>query len=196
MACDDRPVCISALYLWILGGGKYSYFVLVIFYVATFFLCGIRNWLFAATQTCSNQWWFVILPTGHVTAGGLLVVLIFWLEKVQYWLQYSTKTRAVPIMNVSPGINIFIRWVFQLLPIVLMVLACEMSNPEWGVKYDMVNTLLKRIRRFSCVHCDFVMNIRWFLFLCRNFCLSFYCSCFSALCNICSFSGKAAFSLF
>ena len=63
-------------------------------------------------------------------------------------------------MNVSPGINIFIRWVFQLLPIVLMVLACEMSNPEWGVKYDMVNTLLKRIRRFSCVHCDFVMNIR------------------------------------
>ena len=25
------------------GGVKYSYFVLVIFYVATFFLCGIRN---------------------------------------------------------------------------------------------------------------------------------------------------------
>ena len=42
------------------------------------------------------------------------------------------------MMNVSPGINIFIRWVFQLLPIFLMVLACEMSNPEWGVKYDMV----------------------------------------------------------
>ena len=36
-ACDDRPVCISAFYLWILGGGKYSYCVLVIFYIATFF---------------------------------------------------------------------------------------------------------------------------------------------------------------
>ena len=22
MACDDRPVCISAFYLWILGGGE------------------------------------------------------------------------------------------------------------------------------------------------------------------------------
>ena len=63
-------------------------------------------------------------------------------------------------MNVSPGINIFMRWVFQLLPIFLVVLACEMSTPEWGVKYDMVNTLLKRTRRFSCAHCDFVMNIR------------------------------------
>ena len=38
MACDDRPVCISTFYLWILGEEKYSYFVLVIFYVATFFL--------------------------------------------------------------------------------------------------------------------------------------------------------------
>ena len=31
MACDDRPVCISAFYLRIRGGGKYSYYVLVIF---------------------------------------------------------------------------------------------------------------------------------------------------------------------
>ena len=23
MACDDRPVCISAFYLWILGGGVF-----------------------------------------------------------------------------------------------------------------------------------------------------------------------------
>ena len=32
MACDDRPVCISAFYLRIRGGGKYSYYVLVIFF--------------------------------------------------------------------------------------------------------------------------------------------------------------------
>ena len=31
MACDDRPVCISAFYLRIRGRGKYSYCVLVIF---------------------------------------------------------------------------------------------------------------------------------------------------------------------
>ena len=44
-------------------------------------------------------------------------------------------------MNVSPGVNIFMRWVFTscLFSIsVLMVLACEMSNPGGGVKYDMV----------------------------------------------------------
>ena len=63
-------------------------------------------------------------------------------------------------MWVSLGIKISIRWVFQLLPIFLMVLTCEMSNPEWGVKYDMVNTLLKRTKRFSSAHCDFVMNSR------------------------------------
>ena len=63
-------------------------------------------------------------------------------------------------MWVSLGIKISIRWVFQLLPIFLMVLTCEMSNLEWGAKYDMVNTLLKRTKRFSCAHCDFVMNIR------------------------------------
>ena len=28
-------------------------------------------------------------------------------------IKYSTKTRAVPIMNVSPGVNNFIRWVFN-----------------------------------------------------------------------------------
>ena len=31
MACDDRPVRISAFYLRIRGGRKYSYCVLVIF---------------------------------------------------------------------------------------------------------------------------------------------------------------------
>ena len=40
-------------------------------------------------------------------------------------------------------------------------------------------------KEIFCAHRDFVMNIRWFLFLCRNFCLSFYCSCCSALCDTC-----------
>ena len=35
------------------------------------FSCGIRTCLFV-TRTCSNQWWFGILPLGHVTAGGVL----------------------------------------------------------------------------------------------------------------------------
>ena len=77
-----------------------------------------------------------------------------WLFLYLDWEKYSTS------MWVSLGINIFIRWVFQLLPIFLMVLTCEMPDPGGGVKYDMVNTLLKRTRRFSCAHCDFVMNIR------------------------------------
>ena len=45
------------------------------------------------------------------------------------------ETRAVLMMNVSPGVDTFIRWVFNfclfwILP--LMVLACEMSNPGGG----------------------------------------------------------------
>ena len=32
MVCDNRLVCISAFYLRIRGGGKYSYYVLVIFF--------------------------------------------------------------------------------------------------------------------------------------------------------------------
>ena len=46
-----------------------------------------------------------------------------------------------------------------------------------------------------CAHRDFVMNIRRFLFLCRNSCLGFYCSCFSVLRDTCWFNGEAAFSL-
>ena len=45
------------------------------------------------------------------------------------------ETRAVPIMKVSPGVNIFMRWVFNFylfLIFLLMVLACEMSNPGGG----------------------------------------------------------------
>ena len=45
------------------------------------------------------------------------------------------ETRAVLIMKVSPGVNIFMRWVlnfclFWIFP--LKVLACEMSNPGGG----------------------------------------------------------------
>ena len=89
------------------------------------------------------------------------------------------ETRAVLIMKVSPGVNIFMRWVsnfclFKIFP--LMVLACEMSYPGGG-------SFVRHY--FYCAHRDFVMNIRWFLFLCRNSCLGFYCSCFSALCDTC-----------
>ena len=51
------------------------------------------------------------------------------------------ETRAVLIMKVSPGVNVFMRWVcnFCLFWIfLLMVLRCEMSNPGGGVEYDMV----------------------------------------------------------
>ena len=45
------------------------------------------------------------------------------------------KTRAVLIMKVSPGVNIFMHWVFNfclfwIFP--LMILACEISNPGGG----------------------------------------------------------------
>ena len=46
-----------------------------------------------------------------------------------------------------------------------------------------------------CAHRDFVTVICWFLFLCRNSCLGFYCSCFLALRDTCWLSGEAAFSL-
>ena len=45
------------------------------------------------------------------------------------------ETRAVLIMKVSPGVNIFMRWVFNFCLFwifSLMVLACEMSNPGGG----------------------------------------------------------------
>ena len=45
------------------------------------------------------------------------------------------EARAILIMKVSPGVNIFMRWVFNfclfwIFP--LTVLACEMSNPGEG----------------------------------------------------------------
>ena len=51
------------------------------------------------------------------------------------------ETRAVLIIKVSPCVNIFTRWVFNFYLFwifLLMVLACEMSNPGGGVEYDMV----------------------------------------------------------
>ena len=45
------------------------------------------------------------------------------------------ETRAVLIMKVSPGVNIFMRWVFNFCLFcifVLMVLACEMSKIMGG----------------------------------------------------------------
>ena len=45
------------------------------------------------------------------------------------------ETRAVLIMKVSPGLNIFMRWIFNFglfWIFLLMVIACEMSNPGGG----------------------------------------------------------------
>ena len=45
------------------------------------------------------------------------------------------ETRAVLLRKVSPGVNIFMRWVFNFClfwNFLLMVLACEMSNPGGG----------------------------------------------------------------
>ena len=57
------------------------------------------------------------------------------------------------------------------------------------------NALSKEFFVFFCAHRDFVINNWWFLFSWRNSFLCFHCSCFSALCDTCSFSGKAVFSL-
>ena len=46
------------------------------------------------------------------------------------------ETRAVLIMKVSLGVNMFMHWVFNFCLFrifVLMVLACSMTNPEGGV---------------------------------------------------------------
>ena len=76
MACDDRPVCISAFYLWILGGGKA--FILCPGY---FLYCHVFPMVSALDYSLLKHVVIndgsVILPTGHVTPAGLLVVLIF-----------------------------------------------------------------------------------------------------------------------
>ena len=75
---------------------------------------------------------------------------------------------------------------------------------EWGelkvvhVRSDLqrADFLIKPLPKDTfCEHRDFVMNIRCFLFLCRNSSLGYYCSCFSALRDTCWFSGEASFSL-
>ena len=51
------------------------------------------------------------------------------------------ETRAVLIMKVSPGVNVFMRWICNVCLFwifLLMVLRCEISNPGGGVEYDMV----------------------------------------------------------
>ena len=66
---------------------------------------------------------------GREALNRLLVVLIL------------IETRAVLIVKVSPGVNIFMRWVFNFCLFwifLIMVLACEMSNPGRGVEYNMV----------------------------------------------------------
>ena len=69
-----------------------------------------------------------------------------------------------------------------------MVLACEMSNPGGGGVEDDMIFIARTV-------------ILWCIFVDSCFCVAilasvFYCFCFSALRDTCSFSGKAAFSLF
>ena len=52
--------------------------------------------------------------------------------------QYSTKTKSNTNIMGFPWHQHVHTLDFQLLPIFLMVLACEMSNPGRGVEYDMV----------------------------------------------------------
>ena len=95
------------------------------FYVATFFL-----WYPNLIICYFNMSYFRMIWTfafGKCYGGGalsrFLVVLIL------------IETRAVLIMKVSLGVNIFMRWVFNFCLFwffLLMVLACEMSNPGGG----------------------------------------------------------------
>ena len=95
------------------------------FYVATFFL-----WYPNLIICYLNMSYFRIIWTfafgkryGRGALNRFLVVLIL------------IETRAVLIMKVSPGVNIFMRWVFNFCLFwifLLMVLVCEMSNPGGG----------------------------------------------------------------
>ena len=101
------------------------------FYVATFFL-----WYPKLIICYLNMSYFWMIWTfafgkyyGREALNRFLVVFIL------------IETRAVLIMKVSLGVNIFMRWVFNfclfwIFP--LMALAYEMLNPGGGVEYDMI----------------------------------------------------------
>ena len=95
------------------------------FYVATFFL-----WYPNLIICCLNMSYFRMIWTfafGKCYGRGALNRFL--------GLFILIETRAVLTMNISPGVNIFMRWVFNFCLFwifFLMVLACEMSNPGGG----------------------------------------------------------------
>ena len=107
-----------------------SFFVPVVtanwhFYVTTSFL-----WYSNLIICCSNMQYFRMIWTfafGKCYVRGALNRFLFVLILIE--------TRAVLTIKVSPGANIFMRWVFNFCLFwifLLMVLACEMSNPVGG----------------------------------------------------------------
>ena len=101
------------------------------FYVATFFLWYPNLIICYLNMSCFRMIWTFAFGKcyGRGALNKFLLVLIL------------IETRPVLVMKVSPGVNIFMRWVlnFCLFWIfLLVVLACEMSNPGGGVEYDMV----------------------------------------------------------
>ena len=68
---------------------------------------------------------------GTCHGRGALGCFYIWIGKSTVLITVQYKNKNNTSMWVSLGINIFIRWVFQLLPIFLMVLTYEISDP-WG----------------------------------------------------------------
>ena len=95
------------------------------FYVATFFLW-YPNFIICYLNVSYFRmiWTFAFGKCyGRGALNRFLVVLIL------------IKTTAVLIMKISPGVDIFMRWVFNFClfwGVFLMVLACEMSNLGGG----------------------------------------------------------------
>ena len=111
------------------------------FYVATFFLWSPKLIICYLNMSYFRMIWTFAFGKcrGREALNRFLVVLIL------------IETRAVLIMKVSPDVNIFMRWVFNVYLFgifLLMVLACEMSNPGGGVEYDMVEHKATTTRRF------------------------------------------------
>ena len=141
MVCDDRPVCIfpfksakdevwfqlecaSKQLVSMVAANWYFYVTMFFLWYPNLIIC------YSNMQYYRTIWTFVLGKCyGRGALNRFLVVLIL------------IETRAVLIMKVSPGVNFFMRWVFNFYlfwVFLFMVLACEMSNPGGGGEYDMV----------------------------------------------------------
>ena len=101
------------------------------FYVATFFLWYPNLIICYLNKSDFGMIWTFAFGIcyGRRAFNRFLVVFIL------------IEIRAVLIMKVSPGVNIFMRWIFNFCLFwifLLFVLACEMSNPGGEFEYDMV----------------------------------------------------------